>query len=203
MENGYTYSFDPETGRLVYVQADDLQHPENDNSLTVEQRGKLVLAQVLHWIQQDLIGELRITKESDSNLFVSYRMEEFYDGYPTGTQVWLSCTYQGRINLCGISYGAVFIKNASGEIVPADSRPLIAEEEAITIGEAAATEAMEESSFPQTLLPEKTACTLRATGDRLFYYVEVYSQIEGLYEGYYQVLIDPYDGTVQKVARNN
>ncbi|MBE6944795.1 MAG: hypothetical protein E7459_01745 [Ruminococcaceae bacterium] len=202
-ENGYTYSFDPETALLRSIEDTDGEYPEDLPELSAEERDAQVMAQVTQWLQPYMVGEFRVFSQGDNNFACSYTFEEHRDGYPTGMSVFVYCTHGGYIQTCDIIHGGIFTKKPNGDIALVDSRPLIAEEEATAIGIAAATEAMEESSFPQTLLPEKTACTLRATGDRLFYYVEVYSQIEGLYEGYYQVLIDPYDGTVQKVAQNN
>ena len=202
-ENGYTYSFDPETALLRSIEDTDGEYPEDLPELSAEERDAQVMAQVTQWLQPYMVGEFRVFSQGDNNFACSYTFEEHRDGYPTGMSVFVYCTHGGYIQTCDIIHGGIFTKKPNGDIALVDSRPLITEEEATAIGIAAATEAMEESSFPQTPLPEKTACTLRATGDRLFYYVEVYSQIEGLYEGYYQVLIDPYDGTVQKVARNN
>ena len=202
-EAGYTYSFNPNTGNLRFVEKMEISSSKRGKAVSPDKAANSTLKQLKLWLKDVLIGELTLTSEHDSNMDYTFNFVEFYEGQYTGTAAYVTCAYDGTIDLCVIHTGTVFTKSSKGDIVPVDTRPLIGEEKALAIGEAAAAEAMAESSFTQTLLPEKTTCTLKATGDHRYYYVEVYSHVEVLCEGYYQVVINPYDGTVEELWRNN
>ena len=197
-ENGLTYHFNPETGAIFWIEDTDGVYPEESGPFNTEETIDTVLGAVLPWVQEQQIGEFTIDRDRE----MSCTLTEYYDGIPTGTRISVSFSPQGCIRYCSIRYGSVFTKTPDGDVVPVDPRPMIGEEAAIAIAEAAAAEAVKESGFPQTMLPEQTTCDLQAWENDIYYHVNVYFLLDG-FNGETNcciVNVNPYDGSLELVS---
>lgn len=125
-----------------------------------------------------------------------YEFREVYQGIPTGSRVAVECRQDGTIYYAIVTKGAVFETTRKKTVKPR-VEIAISEERAIGLAERAIRDRLADG---ETITDDARACNLDATGEQLYYTVELGAAKPGADPTIYWVKVSTADGSILDVT---
>lgn len=125
-----------------------------------------------------------------------YEFREVYQGIPTGSRVAVECRQDGTIYYAIVTKGAVFETTRKKTVKPR-VEIAISEERAIGLAERAIRDRLADG---ETITDDARACNLDATGEQLYYTVELSAAKPGADPTIYWVKVSTADGSILDVT---
>lgn len=162
-----------------------------------EERHETLLEYAAACITPNQIGELVLEIEQDQGVLHSYSVVEYYEGVPTGTRVSINCSAD-QLRSTQVVIGSRPQRNADRADTLTQKSQQITENAAVE--NAISWVKNESATKPKNICTDEITCELFASGEALYYFVQVPFD-EGVgYVRSYCVQIDAYTGEVLQTA---
>ena len=199
-EEQMAFYFNPQTGSLTLAKklnADFEAASSPYAELSAQEHTDYVMEYVQKAVAADLIGVLTVTEApTEDDYSKNYVFTEYYDEIPTGTQVFVSCLFNGEINYIMPLLGNLFQPASFGRYELRNGNELIGEASACEI----ADKRIEEVGEGYAPTAAEPVVELRAKGEELFYEVTVETVNSFEWNRSYVIKVDAYSGAVLETA---
>lgn len=166
-------------------------------TLTEQQLDEVALSHAARELGDAVFGQLQITDRNDQDNCIYYGISDYYNGIPTGTNVYLGVDLFGTLKICAPQVGTIFTRQEDGSVIMSSQAEMISQDDAETTALSAANEQAKGKEYENTL--EVVSCELCGAGGTLYYEV----MIEGYSYGYraktYIVKVNAVTGQVNSV----